>query len=312
MVKAKLTRRDFIFSMMTISAGSIVAAKPIPTFAPESAIDEIIDPSAKLEKLAGGFLFTEGPASDAKGNVYFTDQPNDRIMIWNTEDKLSVFMTPCGHSNGMKFDKNGNLWTCADEKNEFWCISPEMKVKVIQLKYQGKQLNGPNDLWIAPCGGIYFTDPFYKRTWWDHDTMPQDYEAVYYLNRDNSKITRVVSDLIKPNGIVGTPDGKKLYIADIAGNITWLYSIADDGSLSDKREFCKMGSDGMTIDSNGNIYLTGRGVTVFTPGGTLIGNIPVPEEWTANVSFGGSGMNSLFITAGKSLYRIHTKMKGIC
>ena len=281
-------------------------------FIQKKNLDEIIDPATKLEKLADGFLFTEGPSSDASGNVYFTDQPNDRIMVWSLNDKLSVFMQPSGHSNGMSFDKEGNLWSCADEKNEIWCISPDKKIKVIPSKYLGKPLNGPNDLWIAPDGGIYFTDPFYKRTWWDHDTMPQNCEAVYYLNPDHNTITRVVSDLIKPNGIVGSPDGKILYIADIAGNKTWSYIISGDGSLSNKKLFCEKGSDGMTIDTKGNIYLSGNGVSIYDKNGVFIGNIAVPEDWTANVCFGGKDMKSLFITASKSLYRIRTKIKGVC
>jgi gluconolactonase len=276
----------------------------------KKGLDEIIQPGAQLEKLADGFLFTEGPASDAKGNVYFTDQPNDRIMIWSISGKLSTFMQPSGRSNGLSFDKEGNLWACADEKNELWCIAPDKKVLVIPSKYQNKPLNGPNDLWITDNGGVYFTDPYYKRSWWDHTTMPQDCQAVYYLEPGHKEIIRVANDLIQPNGIVGTPDCKTLFIADIGGHKTWSYTINGDGSLSNKKLFCEMGSDGMTIDVDGNIYLTGNGVTIFDRNGVRIGNIAVPEEWSANVCFGGKDMKSLFITASKSLYRIQTQIKG--
>jgi gluconolactonase len=276
----------------------------------KKGLDEIIQPGAQLEKLADGFLFTEGPASDAKGNVYFTDQPNDRIMVWSISGKLSVFMQPSGRSNGLSFDKEGNLWACADEKNELWCIAPDKKVMVIPSKYQNKPLNGPNDLWITDNGGVYFTDPYYKRTWWDHTTMPQDCQAVYYLEPGHKEIIRVVNDLVQPNGIVGTPNSKSLFIADIGGHKTWSYTINGDGSLSNKKLFCEMGSDGMTIDVDGNIYLTGKGVTIFDRNGVRIGNIAVPEEWSANVCFGGKDMKSLFITASKSLYRIQTQIKG--
>jgi gluconolactonase len=282
------------------------------SFIQNKGLDEIIRPGDKVEKLADGFLFTEGPASDAKGNVYFKDQPNDRIMEWSLSGKLTTFMQPCGRSNGMSFDKDGNLWTCADQKNELWCISPDKKVSVIPSTYNGKPLNGPNDLWNTPDGGVYFTDPYYKRTWWDHDTMPQNCQAVYYLAPDHKTIMRVIDDLKAPNGIVGTLDGKSLFIADISGNKTWKYSINNDGSLSAKKLFCEMGSDGMTIDVMGNIYLTGPGVHVFDKNGIFIGSIPVPEEWTANVCFGGNDMKSLFITASKGFYRIRTLIKGAC
>ena len=119
---------------------------------------------AKVEKLAGGFKFTEGPAPDAGGNVYFTDQPNDRILKWSTDGKLTTFMEPCGRSNGLCFDKDGMLWACADEKNELWKIDVKTKEKTVVVKdYEGKLLNGPNDVWVRPDGGAYFTDPFYKR-----------------------------------------------------------------------------------------------------------------------------------------------------
>jgi gluconolactonase len=279
-------------------------------FVQKKGMDEIIKPGEKLEKLADGFLFTEGPAADAKGNVYFTDQPNDRIMIWSLSGKLSTFMQPCGRSNGLSFDKDGNLWACADQKNELWCIAADKKVTVIPSKYQDKPLNGPNDLWNTPNGGVYFTDPYYKRTWWDHDTMPQNCQAVYYLAPDHKTITRLIDDLVQPNGIVGTPDGKSLFIADIAGKKTWKYSINNDGTLGNKKLFCEMGSDGMTIDVMGNMYLTGTGVSIFDKNGIFIGTIPVPENWTANVCFGGEDMKSLFITASKSIYRIRTLIKG--
>jgi gluconolactonase len=270
----------------------------------------IIQSGAKLEKLAGGFEFTEGPSADAKGNVCFTDQPNDRIMIWSVTGVLSTFIQPCGRSNGLSFDKQGNLWDCADEKNELWCIAPDKSVKIIISEYNNKLLNGPNDLWIAPDGGIYLTDPYYHRPWWKHNSMPQDCQGVYYLKPDHKTLIRVIDDLVQPNGIVGTPDGKTLYIADIGGNKTWSYTLKADGTPGNKTLFCNMGSDGMTIDSEGNIYLTGKGVTIFDRTGKQIGNIAVPEEWTANVCFGDPDMKSLFITASKGFYRMRMKVMG--
>jgi gluconolactonase len=273
-------------------------------------LKDVIEPGAELKKIADGFSFTEGPSADSKGNVYFTDQPNDRILVWSVSGELSTFLQPCGRSNGLAFDKDGFLWSCADNKNEIWKIGMDKSISIVQSKYQGKILNGPNDLWIDNNRGIYFTDPFYKRPWWDHSEKPQEKECVYYLSPDQKSITRIIDDLVQPNGIVGTPDGKKLFVADIGGNKTWSYKIGKDGSLTDKTLFCELGSDGMTIDTKGNLYLTGNGVTIFDNAGNKIGNIPVPENWTANVCFGGADMKSLFITASKGLYMIRLKIRG--
>ena len=278
-------------------------------FSPAVA-ESVIAPGAKLEKLAGDLKFAEGPTIDTNGNVFFTDQPNDRILEWSADGKLSTFLQPAGRANGMYFDAKGNLIACADEKNELWTITPGKKVTVLIKDYQGKYLNGPNDVWVAPDGGMYITDPFYKRTWWNHDTMAQDGEQVYYLSPDGKKLARVTNDLKKPNGITGTPDGKKLFVADIGADRTYAYDIQSDGSLTNKTLFCPKGSDGMTIDEKGNIYITGRGVTVFDKTGKQIEHIDVPEPWSANVSFGGKDHQTLFITASKSLYSIRLIVKG--
>ncbi|MBM3887867.1 MAG: SMP-30/gluconolactonase/LRE family protein, partial [Verrucomicrobia bacterium] len=265
---------------------------------------------AQVEKLAGEFKFTEGPASDAQGNVYFTDQPNDRILKWSVDGKLTTFMQPCGRSNGLCFDARGNLWACADEKNELWRIAPDGKATVVVKDYQGKLLNGPNDVWIRPDGGMYFSDPFYKRPYWNRGPMEQDCQAVYFLAPDHKKLTRVAGDLQQPNGIIGTPDGKTLYVTDIRGKKTYVYDIQADGSVANKRLFCEMGSDGMTLDSEGNVYLTGRGVTVFDRAGKQIEEIAVPEKWTANVCFGGKDGHTLFITASTGFYGLRMRVKG--
>ncbi len=281
------------------------------------AAEGIIAPGAKVEKLAGGFKFTEGPAVDAQGNVFFTDQPNDRILKWSVAGKplgpqggLSTFLSPCGRSNGLYFDGKGNLLACADEKNQLWSIDPAGKVTVLVKDFKGKLLNGPNDLWVHPGGGVYFTDPFYKRPYWKRGPKAQDVQGVYYLAPDRKTLSRVADGLVQPNGIIGTADGKKLYVADIGDKKTYVYTIGKDGTLSDRKLFCRMGSDGMTIDDKGNVYLTGRGVTVFDIAGKKIEHIEVPERWTANVCFGGKDRKTLFITAGKGLYSLAMRVRG--
>jgi gluconolactonase len=274
------------------------------------AADGVVAPGAKLEKLAGDFAFTEGPTCDAKGNLFFVDQPNDRILEWSTKGKLSTFMQPSGRANGMMFDAKGNLIACADAKNELWSIAPDKTVTVLVKDFQGQYLNAPNDVWVAPSGAIYFTDPFYKRKWWDHVTMALTNEEVFYLSPDKKSLARVTEDLKKPNGITGTPDGKKLFVSDIRDSKTWRYDIAADGSLTNKTFFCALGSDGMTVDAKGNVYLTGKGVTVFDKDGKQIDHIDVPEKWSANVCIGGKARKTLFITATESLYAIKLRVKG--
>lgn len=269
-----------------------------------------IAPGAKLEKLAGDFKFTEGPTADKDGNVFFTDQPNNRIMKWSVDGKLSTFMQPAGRANGMFFDARGNLIACADEQTELWSITPDGKHTVLAKEYEGKKLNAPNDVWVRADGSLFFTDPFYKREWWDYNEPPQGTQQVYFLSADRKTLKRVTADLVQPNGIIGTPDGKTLFVADIKAGKTYAYDIQTDGSLANKRLHCELGSDGMTLDTEGNLYLTGRGVSVFDKTGAKIAQIDVPERWSANVSFGGKDHQTLFITASTSLYSIQMKFRG--
>lgn len=289
----------------------VVALLMVLHVAVQGQDQDVIAEGALLEKLSGGFSFTEGPASDAEGNVFFTDQPNNRILKWSTDDVLTVWMFPAGRANGLSFDEKGNLWACADENNQLWKISPDRDVEIVLKGYGEKLLNGPNDLWIAPGGGIYFSDPYYQRSWWTHEKMPQDCQCVYYLPPYSKRLVRVEEDLIQPNGIIGSPDGKTLYITDIRDKKTYVYQVDEDGHISDKRLFCEMGSDGMTLDDQGNLYLTNRGVFIFNKEGEQIKHIEVPEPWTANVCFGGAEMDYLYITASKGLYRIRMNVKGV-
>lgn len=281
---------------------------------PSRRIDSlIIAPGATLQKLEGSYSFTEGPANDAAGNVYFTDQPNDRIMKWNVDGTVEEWMKPCGRSNGMAFDKAGNLISCADEKNELWSISPDKKVTVLITSFKGKLMNGPNDVWIRPDGGMYITDPLYVRPYWKRQPTSQlSGQHVYYFSADHKKFFQVTDDLYVPNGIIGTPDGRFLYVGDLSGKTqaTYRYRIQRDGTLTDKHLLCKLGSDGMTLDEKGNVYLSGRGVTVFDRTGNQIEHIDVPEAWVGHVAFGGKDHHLLFITASKGIYGLQMRVRG--
>jgi gluconolactonase len=183
-------------------------------------------------------------------------------------------------------------------------------VTVLLKDCHGKRLNGPNDVWVHPDGSLYFTDPFYKRPWWTHTAPEQDGQHVYRLSADRKALTRVTDDLQQPNGIIGSADGKTLYVADIRAKKTYAYDIRPDGTLANKRLFCEAGSDGMTLDGQGNLYLTGKGVMVFDTSGRKIEQIDVPEPWTANVCFGGKDRRTLFITASKGFYSIRLRVEG--
>lgn len=270
-------------------------------------------PGAALQLAADGYKFTEGPATDAAGNVYFTDQPNDRILKWSVDTgKVTDFMQPAGRANGLYFDTEGMLIACADDKSQLWRIDPETKETTVLLEdYEGKLFNGPNDVWVAPDGGMYFTDPFYKRPYWENrEKSEQEKQRVFYLPKGAKVPVIADENLIQPNGIIGTADGKTLFVADIGDKKTYRYDIAGDGTLTKRQLFCEMGSDGMTLDTAGNLYLTGKGVTVFDKDGKKLGDIPVPQNWTANITFGGKEMKTLFITAMDSLYMLEMSVHG--
>jgi gluconolactonase len=271
----------------------------------------IIAEGATLQLISRNFSFTEGPAPDKQGNIYFTDQPNNKIWIYKTDGTLSLFLDSAGRSNGLYFDKKGNLISCADEQMQLWSINRNKKITVLFNDLNGKKLNGPNDLWVSPRGDIYFTDPYYQRSWWTRTKPDMEAEKVYVLARGSKTPVPVVDSLQRPNGIVGTADGKYLYVADIKGNKTYRYTINKDGSLSEAQLFAPMGSDGITLDNKGNVYLTGKGVTVFNSRGQRIAQIPIPEKWTANVAFGGKQRNKLFITASEGVYVLNMKVKGV-
>lgn len=272
---------------------------------------KVVADGASPKLIAKQFSFTEGPTADKKGNVYFTDQPNDKIWKYDTEGRLSLFMDKTGRSNGMYFDKKGNLISCADERNELWAINKSKQSTVLLSDFHGQLFNGPNDVWVHPEGGMYFTDPLYKRPWWKREGQRLPKEWVYYLPKNKTEAVVVDSTITKPNGIIGTPDGKTLYVADIGASKTYKYTINKDGTLSNRQLFAEMGSDGMTIDNEGNIYLTGNGVTVYNEDGQKVEHIEIPEKWSANVCFGGKNKDELFVTASQAVYTVKMKVHGV-
>jgi gluconolactonase len=295
------------WSLSSISVGLallFMSCKSLPT--------SLIAKDAQVRLVAADYSFTEGPAVAPNGDVFFTDQPNDRIIKWSAREKaVSVYMEPSGRANGLYFDHQGNLLACADDKNQLWKIDAKKNISVLIDDFKGKKLNGPNDLWVDPKGGIYFTDPFYKRPYWTRSEQEIEQQRVYYLSPDQKELIIVADDLVKPNGIVGSKDGTLLYVADIGDKKTYSYTINPDASLGNRTLFANMGSDGMTMDNRGNVYLTGNGVTVFNPDGEQIQHIPIDQKWTANVTFGGKNLKTLFITAMTSLYTLEMNVKGI-
>jgi gluconolactonase len=276
----------------------------------------IVAKGAQLEKVKDGFSFTEGPAVNRFGDIYFTDQPNDKIYVWNANsNQITLAKEGARRSNGLYFELDGKLIAAADARNELIEIDFKTGTETVLVpSFRGKKLNGPNDIWIRPKGGLYFTDPLYPRPYWEGvrgKEMEQDGQHVYFLSEDRTELFRVTQDLKQPNGIIGTPDGKFLYVADIGASKTWKYEIQEDGYLTNKTLFCEMGSDGMTIDERGNVYLTGKGITVFDKSGEKIAHIPVPEDWTANVAFGSLTRNVLFVTAMGSVYTLKMKFRGV-
>jgi len=272
-----------------------------PTFT-----NSVVASGAVLTQLVSGLTFTEGPAADAAGNVFFSDIPSDTTYRWSVSNQLSVFRTGSGGANGLAFDRYGNLLACEGDNGRLVSVSPQTNVTALTSAFGGLRYNEPNDLWADPSGGVYFTDPVF----FGHAAV-QGGEYVYYLKPDRSTVIRVATDLVRPNGLVGTPDGKTLYLADWGAGIVYRYAVNADGTLSNKTAFASVTCDGMTIDTQGNLYLTESAIRVFTSAGLQLEQIAVPARPT-NLEFGGSDHKTLFVTTETgSLYSLRMNTQGV-
>ena len=276
------------------ATGAEPASKPRP--------QGIVAPGSALVELGKGFRFTEGPVADAAGNVYFSDVRANRIYRWSAKSGAELFRENSGGANGLAMDRAGTLFVCEGVNGRVTSIDAEGVLTVVADTYGGRRFNRPNDLWIDPKGGIYFSDPIYGRA-----ESAQSGEHVYYISPDKQKVTRVIDDMVRPNGLIGTPDGRTLYVADPGARRTWRYAVAPDGTLEDKTLFAASGSDGMTLDVAGNVYLTTDAVLVYAPSGKLLERIEMPQRPT-NLCFAGADRKTLFITARTGVYAIATSI----
>jgi gluconolactonase len=290
--------------------------------APAAELPTFAGPGATLEKLWSEGSFTEGPTPGPDGCVYFSDIGN-RIMKFDPKTgKTTVFRDPSGRANGLKFDTMGRLIACEGANTggnrRVSITEKDGTVRALTDNYQGKKYNSPNDLTLDSKGRVYFTDPRYVGT----EAREIDTESVYRVDPDGT-VTQIISDVTKPNGIVISPDEKTLYLADNNGDpkgnrLLIAYELKPDGSVGRRKVLYDFkddrGIDGMTVTSDGLIVATAgtgktAGVSIFTPEGKRIGFIPTPED-PSNVCFAPPGSKTLYITAGKSLYRMNLTLSG--
>ena len=287
---------------------------------PRSTLNEIVPQDSKVVQLSEGmdFAFLEGPCWDGENTLYFSDIPNNRIYRYTLEGAFSVFRENSNGANGLMFDRAGRLVACEGKAGRVVALDEFGRVvEVLAAEYRGKPFNSPNDLVIDSRGGIYFTDPRFG----DESDMPQDKQAVYYRQPDG-RIIRLIDDMIKPNGIILSPDEKLLYVVDTYDKFIRAYRVLQDGFLVDQRIFAELklkegapdnrsGADGLAMDVNGDLFVTtSLGVQIYDANGNFVGIIRVPET-PANCTFGGADMKTLFITARKNLYMIKLKVPGV-
>ena len=273
-----------------------------------------VGPVGKIVKLHTKFGFTEGPAADRDGNVYFSDIPNQRIHKVDAGGKLSVFREGSNHANGLMVNARGEIVAC-EMDGQVVAYSPDgQSRRVVADKYDGKRFNAPNDLVIDRQGGVYFTDPAFGAPM----PLPQGKTCVYYI-APGGEVTRLIDNLPNPNGITLSPDEKTLYVIPSGQAEMMAYPVESPGKIGTGKVLCKLsqrgsqsrgGGDGVAMDGKGNLYITSAlGLQVFNPSGELLGIITLPEQ-PANVKFGGADLKTLYVTARTSLYTVPMEVRG--
>lgn len=257
--------------------------------------------------VATGFSFAEGPTPAQDGSVYFTDIPNNIIHRWSEDKGLQTIAKNTGGANGLFFTPDKKLIACAGKTRQVIQVEADGSLRPISSYYNSKKYNRPNDVWVSQKGHIFFTDPSY---YMNPSQLELSDEAVYVIIND--KPQQLITDIVRPNGLVGTIDGKYLYVVEDADNRTWRYSIDEASNLAEKKLFVNVGDDGITIDKDGNVFIANKydsSIDVFDQEGLLINKILIPEI-PANLCFGGSNFDQLFVAAKTSLYTILTSTKG--
>ena len=303
-----------VFSLSPINTGA--QDKPKREFelkAESPAFWKLISKQAKLETVATGFGFTEGPVWDKSGFVYVSDEEINKIFrVYPDGHKEELIAL--GDPDGNTYDRQLRLIDTASVLRAIIRITPDGKYTVLADHFEGKKFNSPNDVVIGPDDAIYFTDPTLDLVKGETQEIP--YQGVYRLD-DSGKLTLLTKDLTQPNGLAFSPDGKRFYVDDSAEKNIRVYDVRADGTLENGRIFGdEKGSkgegvpDGMRVDRKGNIFVTGpKGIWVWDPQGHHIGTIVMPEQ-PANLAWGGPRYNTLYITATHSVYKLQTKTKG--